>query len=184
MHPGVRTLGRPDRVLYHDYYKWMYFYIAVMIIMLHAPRQLWRSIEGGKMKAILEPMKWNLMAKEADSKKMETNLVDYLFTNLGYHNNYALGFVFCEMLNVAVVSVLLFIWDMLSDYQLSANGWTSVKNLQAPVRDRNDSLAKVFPVLSKCTMNIYGPSGNVVPGDALCVLPLNIVNERAAVFFW
>lgn len=50
--------------------------------------------------------------------------------------------------------------------------------------NRVDPMAKVFPKVTKCTFNKYGPSGNIVPYDGLCVLPLNIVNEKIYVFLW
>jgi len=50
--------------------------------------------------------------------------------------------------------------------------------------NRIDPMAKVFPKVTKCTFNKYGPSGNIVPYDGLCVLPLNIVNEKIYVFLW
>lgn len=43
---------------------------------------------------------------------------------------------------------------------------------------------KVFPKVTKCTFHKYGPSGSVQKFDGLCVLPLNIVNEKIYVFLW
>jgi innexin len=42
----------------------------------------------------------------------------------------------------------------------------------------------VFPKVTKCTFHKFGPSGTVQKIDGLCVLPLNIVNERIYVFLW
>jgi hypothetical protein len=38
--------------------------------------------------------------------------------------------------------------------------------------------------VTKCTFNKYGPGGNIINYDGLCVLPLNIVNEKIYVFLW
>jgi len=45
---------------------------------------------------------------------------------------------------------------------------------------------KVFPKVAKCQFSKYGPSGSVQNHDALCVLPLNIINEKIYIFiyFW
>ena len=40
---------------------------------------------------------------------------------------------------------------------------------------------QVFPKVTKCTFHKYGPSGTVERIDGLCVLPLNIVNEKIMV---
>lgn len=49
---------------------------------------------------------------------------------------------------------------------------------------RNDPMDKVFPKMTKCTFHKFGPSGTVEKFDGLCVLPLNIINEKIYVFLW
>lgn len=43
---------------------------------------------------------------------------------------------------------------------------------------------RFFPKVTKCTFHKYGASGTVQKFDGLCVLPLNIVNEKIYVFLW
>ena len=49
---------------------------------------------------------------------------------------------------------------------------------------REDPMARVFPKVTKCTFHKFGPSGTVEKFDGLCVLPLNIINEKIYVFLW
>ncbi|CAB4062213.1 inx [Lepeophtheirus salmonis] len=49
---------------------------------------------------------------------------------------------------------------------------------------RDDPMALVFPKVTKCTFNKYGPSGTIEVKDGLCVLPLNIINEKIFIFLW
>ena len=42
----------------------------------------------------------------------------------------------------------------------------------------------MFPKVTKCTFNKYGPSGTVERTDHLCVLAINIINEKIYVFLW
>ncbi|KAF4517909.1 hypothetical protein B566_EDAN001863 [Ephemera danica] len=42
----------------------------------------------------------------------------------------------------------------------------------------------VFPRVTKCVFHKYGPSGTIQRHDSLCVLPLNIVNEKTYIFIW
>ena len=44
---------------------------------------------------------------------------------------------------------------------------------------RDDPLNRVFPKVAKCNFNKYGPSGTVEIFDGLCILSLNIINEKA-----
>ena len=65
--------------------------------------------------------------------------------------------------------------------------------------DRLDPLIYVFPRMTKvmldfwnqcsndtfqCTFHKFGSSGEVEKHDALCLLPLNIVNEKVYIFLW
>ena len=43
---------------------------------------------------------------------------------------------------------------------------------------------KVFPRLTKCTFHRFGSSGDVQRHDAMCILPINIVNEKIYIFLW
>lgn len=50
--------------------------------------------------------------------------------------------------------------------------------------DRIDPMIYVFPRMTKCTFHKFGTSGNIEKHDALCILPLNIVNEKIYIFIW
>lgn len=42
----------------------------------------------------------------------------------------------------------------------------------------------LFIQVTKCTFHKYGPSGTIQTIDGLCILPLNIINEKIYVFLW
>ena len=42
----------------------------------------------------------------------------------------------------------------------------------------------VFPRAAKCTFESYGPSGTIQSFDALCLLPLNILNQKLFIIVW
>ena len=50
--------------------------------------------------------------------------------------------------------------------------------------DRADPMNVVFPKMTKCTFHRYGPSGTITRHDGLCILALNIINEKIYVFLW
>ena len=50
--------------------------------------------------------------------------------------------------------------------------------------DRVDPMIYVFPRMTKCTFHMFGRSGEVERHDSLCILPLNIVNEKIYIFLW
>ena len=46
---------------------------------------------------------------------------------------------------------------------------------------RIDPMVRVFPRVAKCHFQKFGASGNVETHDAVCVLPLNIINEKVRI---
>lgn len=50
--------------------------------------------------------------------------------------------------------------------------------------NRTDPMVAVFPRVTKCTFHKFGPSGSIQKHDALCVLALNILNEKIYIFLW
>lgn len=51
-------------------------------------------------------------------------------------------------------------------------------------KDWGDYSSRIFPKLAKCDMFVSGPSGGIERKDAICVLPLNIINEKIFAFLW
>ena len=50
--------------------------------------------------------------------------------------------------------------------------------------NRTDPMIAVFPRVTKCTFHKFGPSGSIQKHDALCILALNILNEKIFIFLW
>lgn len=42
----------------------------------------------------------------------------------------------------------------------------------------------LFPKAAKCSYDSYGPSGTLQSFDALCLLPLNILNQKLFIIIW
>lgn len=98
--------------------------------------------------------------------------------------NYFWKYHFCEWLNLfnvifQLVFVNVFLGGMFSTY--GSMVW-NISNLDP--EDRNDPMNLVFPKVAKCTFQRYGPSGTLQIYDGLCVLPINIFNEKIYIFMW
>lgn len=74
--------------------------------------------------------------------------------------------------------------DFFLDGEFTTYGSEVVRFTEMEPEERGDPMARVFPKVTKCTFHKYGPSGSVQKFDGLCVLPLNIVNEKIYVFLW
>jgi hypothetical protein len=45
-------------------------------------------------------------------------------------------------------------------------------------------MADIFPKITRCTMFKVGPSGSLENKEGLCLLPINVLNEKIYVFIW
>ncbi len=59
-----------------------------------------------------------------------------------------------------------------------------VKFASMEPEDRVDPMSKVFPKMTKCSFHKYGGSGTLQLVDALCVLGMNVLNEKIYIFLW
>lgn len=55
---------------------------------------------------------------------------------------------------------------------------------QMAEKPQYDPMEIIFPRLTKCTFQKYGSSGTIEILDTLCILPLNIINEKIYLFLW
>lgn len=57
-------------------------------------------------------------------------------------------------------------------------------NLLNNYQNRVDPMTFIFPRITKCTYHDFGSSGDIQKHDALCLLPLNIINEKIYIALW
>jgi hypothetical protein len=117
------------------------------------------------------------------------NLATYMNTRMrpgmrGEHKGWALKFYMCEILNFVNVVVQIVITDKFLggsfyNYGIQAATWSDIE-----AEDRVDPMYKVFPRMTKCMFHKYGGSGTLQKFDALCVLGMNIINEKIFIFLW
>ena len=74
--------------------------------------------------------------------------------------------------------------DFFLDGEFTTYGLDVVSMTEMSADKRDDPMSRVFPKVTKCTFQKFGPSGTVQKYDGLCVLPLNIINEKIYVFLW
>lgn len=182
--PGVGShVPGVDEVKYHKYYQWVCFVLFFQAIMFYVPRYLWKSWEAGRLKMLVLDLNFPIVNDECKTERKKI-LIDYLKENLHKQNFYAYRFFICEALNFINVIVQIYFVDFFLDGEFSTYGSDVLKFTEMEPNERIDPMARVFPKVTKCTFHKYGPSGSVQNFDGLCVLPLNIVNEKIYVFLW
>ncbi|XP_049942006.1 innexin inx2-like [Schistocerca serialis cubense] len=183
-HPGVSShVSGQDEVKYHKYYQWVCFVLFFQAILFYIPRYLWKTWEGGRLKMLAFELHSPVVSEQHKNEQKKL-LVEYFSTTLHTHNFYAYRYFLCEGLNFINVLGQIYFMDFFLDGEFTTYGADVVKFTEMEPEHRTDAMSRVFPKVTKCTFHKYGPSGSVQTFDGLCVLPLNIVNEKIYVFLW
>jgi len=191
-HPGVGPTTDPNLLrvtedgdeIRHAWYQWVCFVLFGQALLFYVPHYLWKSAEGGKIKMMIQDLNETNLDDPDTKKDRRTATVQYFVRTKGSHNLYVLKYVFCEMLNFVNVIGQLYFMNFFLGGQFFDYGVDVLRVSELPIEERVDPLSKVFPKVTKCTFNNYGPSGTVENKDGLCVLAINIINEKIYIFLW
>lgn len=186
--PGVGSHVDGDELKYHKYYQWVCFALFFQAMLFYIPRYLWKIWEAGKIRMLVQELNTPIIIGNNNSQKgiddKRKVIVEYFYNNLQMQDFYVYRFIVCEVLNLFNVIAQLYFMDYFLEGEFSKYG-LEVWNFSEENPDtRVDPMARVFPKLTKCTFHKYGPSGSVQKFDGLCVLPLNIVNEKIYIVLW
>merc|ERR1711953_1214040 len=135
----------------------------------------------GKIHALMMDLDIGVV-QDVEKRQKKRLLLDYLSDNLKHHNWWAYRYFFCEFLALINVIGQMFLMDRFFDGAFLTFGLEVIAFAEQDQEDRLDPLIYVFPRMTKCTFHKFGSSGEVEKHDALCLLPLNIVNEKVYIF--
>jgi len=184
-HAGVGPINPNEEVKYHKYYQWVCFVLFFQAGLFYIPRYIWKYNEGGRLAMLVHDMLLPIYVIEKSQRQDRLSIiVKYFKINRGKHGLYAAKFFLCEFLNLANVIGQMFFVDMFLGGEFSKYGMEAMTFTEMEASKRADPMAVVFPKVTKCTFHKYGPSGSIQTHDGLCVLPLNIINEKIYVFMW
>ena len=89
-----------------------------------------------------------------------------------------------KFLIYSAISGQMFLLDRFFDGTFITFGVEVLSFADRDQEDRIDPMVYVFPRMTKCTFHKFGTSGEIEKHDALCILPLNIFNEKIYIFLW
>lgn len=178
--PGVAAGG--ESVKYHKYYQWVCFVLFFQAMFFYGPRYLWKMWEGGRVASLAIDLKYQ-MCDEARAERLEL-IVKYFANNMNALNTYAMRFFACEFLNLVNIAAQIYFLDYFLEGEFRTYGLQVLQFSEEVPENRVDPMARIFPKVTKCTFYQYGWSGTIQNMDGLCVLPINVVNEKIFVFLW
>lgn len=184
-HPGLGNyVDDEDQPRYHSYYQWVPFMLFFQGILFYVPHWIWKNWEEGKVRMISDGMRGALIGPKENRRDKVSRLVTYIMDTLHMHNFYASGYFLCEALNFANVVGNIFFMDLFLGGAFLTYGTEVIKFSGMNQENRTDPMVAIFPRMTKCTFHKYGASGSLQKHDALCVLALNILNEKIYIFLW
>ncbi|CAG9773051.1 unnamed protein product [Ceutorhynchus assimilis] len=181
-HPGLGNENQEKT--YHSYYQWVPFMLFFQGVLFYVPHWFWKNWEQGKIRMISDGMRGLLIGDKAEREHRQNRLVQYLIETMHQHNTYAFGYFMCEILNFINVIVNIVMTDRFLGGAFMSYGTDVVRFSNMNQENRTDPMVAVFPRVTKCTFHKFGPSGSIQRHDALCILALNILNEKIYIFLW
>lgn len=114
------------------------------------------------------------------------NVLHYLrSSNRRQHTVYAVRFIACEWLNLICVLANMWLLDAIFDGGFWRSYAPAVRALVYGDRPAwTWHTAVVFPKVAKCDYFEFGPSGSIELRSIVCVLSLNVLNEKLFAGLW
>lgn len=195
-HPGVGPLASDDKdeIIRHAYYQWVPFVLFGQAIFFYLTHLIWKYKEKHTLQKLIEGFEWAAFATEKEltigkaktptSKAIEQNvgiLSRVFLQRPDLHKRWCFWLITCEFLNVLNVVLQFYFTDLFLQNQFMHLGKDVVEQ---GYESATNVLDIVFPKVTKCTFHKYGPSGGIQNIDSLCVMALNVINEKIYVFLW
>lgn len=150
------------------------------------PHWIWKNWEDGKVRMITDGIRGvsttTVPAEERHAR--QSILARYVMISLRTHNTYAFGYFLCEALNFINVVGNIFFVDKFLGGAFTTYGTEVIKFSNMIQDTRYDPMIEIFPRVTKCTFRKFGPGGSPQKHDTLCILALNILNEKIYIFLW
>lgn len=171
----------------------MHKFVLFLIFRVHC------VLSGGRIKALVEGLQMIALCKhnkKKDEMRFSGNYVipsqdtidfrmhvikDEFYKHIKINKPFAKRLIFSEFLNLFNLVLQIYLTNRFLSGQFFSLG---LDFIQDDFTGRMDVLDVVFPKVTKCDFYKYGQSGSLQRHDALCVMALNIINEKIFVILW
>lgn len=182
-YPGIDNSRGSDRV-HHYYYQWVCFFLFIQALLFYLPRFLWKSFENHRLSSIVMDLHSPILSHDERSRQIKI-FINYFIAHLGYNGIFTFQYYFCQILCFANVVGQMWATDWFLNGEFSTYGWRVwFFTDQTDPGLRFDPMVKVFPTMTKCTFYKYGHSGDIEKFDTICILIVNILNQKLYFFLW
>lgn len=109
----------------------------------------------------------------------------HTFSYLFFHPKHR--FFFCEFIALANVCIQFVFLNRFFNGLFYTYGYDVTRYNWLPDHEQQQQVnpaTLLFPKVSKCRYLNYGSAGEIVTIDALCILSINVINEKIYLFIW
>ena len=189
IYPGVmipfdpvknRNYGQ-EEFLYQTAYQFYGLLLLMQAGSFYLPRLLWKYMEMDVIAGMVKPLKARQNEKPSvELKNIKEGVAMRIYSRSNYLQAFCYKYMGCEFLAWANVLAQFFVinWYMKGGFITYGLEAVGILNNNPFTMDYN------FPKLTKCNLEIVGPSGSYEFKDGLCSLPLNKLNERIYIALW
>lgn len=195
-HPGIGPSLSEEPIIRHAYYQWVPFVLFGQALIFYLPHLLWKTWEGGKIKNLVNGLRMTKLSKYTEKEmklnnfnipSKDTAIKQITLIKSTFYNRLKLNIfwgpklIICEILNFLNILLQIYLTNKFLGglfYNLGHNVMDEKWN------PKIDTLDIIFPKVTKCHFYKYGPSGTLQLHDTLCVMALNVINEKIYTFLW
>jgi len=181
-----------------SFYQWVPFTLLFQALMFYLPRKIWKSCEGGLIASFGREGKRRLMMRHGgDEDNLETGFIHkdelarkysaYFLSILHHNNGYFAQFFICEIMNFLIDVGNIYLTDYFLGGRFMRYGTRVVNFLsfdQISRLDMPNPFCTVFPTITSCTFHTVGSAAGEQKFNSLCILSLNIINEKVYLLLW
>lgn len=190
MFPGVRAAQhKQERKYYHFFYLYNSIYFAVMAVSCYGGRLCWRIWQGRLLEDLIGNLRRRNNARAPERPELQANQEieeagRILYESISEHRRFLTKFFMYEIINCVILGAQLLCMMMIAGDSFWWNAPKIFYYITQPYSEWPFEVAKNFPVVTKCNINHYGPSGNVNSLDLLCFLNFNRVTYLLFTLHW
>jgi len=168
-----------------DFYQWTHVFFLCQALFFYLPRFVWSKWERGTMKYFLQTTH-NQHSTHSSRAETAAEMIRYR-SQRGKNKMYCLGYMLGELgmgLNLALQ------WSVTSSFigvakfgDTEFNFYNLGYHTLFDERGHLPSLL-LFPRVTACSLSRYAPGNGVQTAEIMCLLPLNIINDKIFLLLW
>lgn len=190
------------------FYIWTAYFLLFQALCFYLAKFVWTRWENGALEAIARPLndpKLDEMNEQDQEKELNKRVesvakVIRSRTKIGKTGYWATGYIICEI--ILFVNIGIQWWmtktflgtirhqgvkasDETLDFANLGHKFFDYHKLEASDRKYVvDPMRVMFPRQTICRMEQFGTAGHIQATNALCLLPLNVINEKIFLGLW